>query len=325
MCTGITFQASNGDVIFGRTMDYDYPLNGFPAVQPRGYSFKSHVDYEGETLYAFAGAGSDMEGFVFGDGVNEHGLAMSNQYDRGYASYATDIREGYINISQTEVLVWALGYNRTIEELIENAKQVNVVAYSYSDINEVPPLHYHLSDATVLTVEVTIVDCRIVVIDNPIGVLTNNPDLNWHYENLKHFMHVTPYNIDNTFSKQLNLGNTNGTFGLPGGYTSGERFVRAAYLVHHLLPNSDDHPILDAFRILDHVSVPKGAVRPSDNGFYYTLYQTVFNLTTKTLYIKYYDSNTITELQLTDDLINRDDLVVFSRKNKGLYTEKVND
>ena len=72
-----------------------------------------------------------MEGFVFGDGVNEHGLAMSNQYDRGYASYATDIRDGYINISQTEVLVWALGYNRNIEELIENAKHVNVVAYSY--------------------------------------------------------------------------------------------------------------------------------------------------------------------------------------------------
>ena len=129
--------------------------------------------------------------------------------------------------------------------------------------------------------EVTFVEGRIVVIDNPIGVLTNNPDLNWHYENLKHYMHVTPYKIDNTFSKQFNLGNMNGTFGLPGGYTSGERFVRAAYLVHHLLPDSDDHPILDAFRILDHVSVPKGAVRPSDNGFYYTLYQTVFNLTTK--------------------------------------------
>lgn len=120
-------------------------------------------------MYAFAGAGSDMEGFVFGDSVNEHGLAMSNQYDRGYASYATDIREGYINISQTEVLVWALGYNRTIEELIENAKQVNVVAYSYSDINEVPPLHYHLSDATGRTVEVTFVEGRIVVIDNQLA------------------------------------------------------------------------------------------------------------------------------------------------------------
>ena len=26
MCTGFTFQAKNGDVILGRTMDYDYPL-----------------------------------------------------------------------------------------------------------------------------------------------------------------------------------------------------------------------------------------------------------------------------------------------------------
>lgn len=134
----------------------DTPLNRMSTIK-------------GKTLYAFAGAGSDMEGFVFGDGVNEHGLAMSNQYDRGYASYATDIRDGYINISQTEVLVWALGYNRNIEELIENAKHVNVVAYSYSDINEVPPLHYHLSDATGRTVEVTFVEGRIVVIDNQLA------------------------------------------------------------------------------------------------------------------------------------------------------------
>ena len=143
-----------------------------------------------------------MEGVVFGDGINEHGLAMSNQYNRGYASYATEIREGYINISQTEVLVWTLGYNKNIEEFIEKAKQVNVVAYSYSDINEVPPLHYHLSDATGRTVEVTFVEGRIVVIDNPIGVLTNHPDLNWHYENLKQYMHVTPNKIENTFTKQ---------------------------------------------------------------------------------------------------------------------------
>ena len=93
-------------------------------------------------------------------------------------------------------------------------------------------------------------------------------------------MHVTPYKIDNTFSKQFNLGNMNGTFGLPGGYTSAN-VLFARLSCSSLITDSDDHPILDAFRILDHVSVPKGAVRPSDNGFYYTLYQTVFNLTTK--------------------------------------------
>ena len=39
------------------------------------------------------------------------------------------IHDGYINISQTEVLTWVLGYNKTIEELIEQADQVNVVAH----------------------------------------------------------------------------------------------------------------------------------------------------------------------------------------------------
>ena len=114
-------------------------------------------------------------------------------------------------------------------------------------------------------------------------------------------MHVTPYNIDNTFSKQLNLGNTNGTFGLPGGYTSGERFVRAAYLVHHLLPNSDDHPILDAFRIFRPCECTKRRCSPFRQWILLYVISNCFNLTTKTLYIKYYDSNTITELQLTDD------------------------
>ena len=76
MCTGFTFQAKNGDVILGRTMDYDYPLTGHPAVQPRHYYWESRVDYKGTTTYGFTGAGSDMEGFIFGDGK----MSMASQY-----------------------------------------------------------------------------------------------------------------------------------------------------------------------------------------------------------------------------------------------------
>ena len=47
-------------------MDYDYPLTGHPAVQPRHYYWESRVDYKGTTTYGFTGAGSDMEGFIFG-------------------------------------------------------------------------------------------------------------------------------------------------------------------------------------------------------------------------------------------------------------------
>ena len=64
MCTGFTFQSHNNEVILGRTMDYDWPLTGHPAVQPRHYEWKSRVDYQGQTLYGFVGTGSDMEGFI---------------------------------------------------------------------------------------------------------------------------------------------------------------------------------------------------------------------------------------------------------------------
>ena len=268
MCTGFTFQSHNNEVILGRTMDYDWPLTGHPAVQPRHYEWKSRVDYQGQTLYGFVGTGSDMEGFIFGDGMNEHGLAISTQYNRDYCSYASQCRDDAMNISQNEVLTWVLGYHQSIEELCAHADQVNVVAVTLNDINDVPPLHYHVSDASGRTVELTFDQGRVVIHDNPIAVLTNNPDLNWHYENLKNYVAITPYRPS---AKQFNdvelttLGSEGGTRGLPGGFTSPERFVRAAYLIRHLQPSDDDHAVLDAFRILDAVSIPKGAVRSQND------------------------------------------------------------
>lgn len=326
MCTGFTFQSYQNETILGRTMDYDWPLTGHPAILPRHYTWESRADYQGTTLYGFVGTGSDMEGFMFGDGMNEHGLAISTQYDRDYCTYASEILDDYINISQNDVLIWVLGYHQTIEELIQHTSKVNVVAVTLNDINDVPPLHYHVSDATGRSAEITFEDGRMVVRDNPIGVLTNHPDLNWHYENLKQYINITPYQPQSQLTNGATLqplGAESGTHGLPGGYTSTERFVRAAYLTRHLKPSPNDNPILDAFRILDTVSIPKGAVRPEGSDFYYTLYQTVFNLSTKTMYVKYYQSNQILELQLNEDLLNQHDLIIYE-PIQGISTTSLN-
>ena len=45
---------------------------------------------------------------------------------------------------------------------------------------------------------------------------------------------------------------------------------KSAYLVSNMLPDDGDDAVLDAFRILDSVSIPKGAVRPSEDEFHYT-------------------------------------------------------
>lgn len=68
---------------------------------------------------------------------------------------------------------------------------------------------------------------------------------------------------------------------------------------------------------------PRGR-RPHDADNHYTMYQTVINLTTRTLYIKYYGSNELVALKLTDDLINRKDMTIF-KPEKHITIRKLND
>ncbi len=59
----------------------------------------------------------------------------------------------------------------------QQASKIHVHLLYSNDIGEVPPLHYHVSDATGHTVEVSFKEGEVVIKDNPIGVLTNHPDL----------------------------------------------------------------------------------------------------------------------------------------------------
>ena len=129
------------------------------------------------------------------------------------------------------------------------------MAHTLNDLSEVPPLHYHISDDTGRTVELTFDKGQIVVNDNPVAVLTNNPDLNWHYENLRNYINISPHKPNERNFANINLkslGNEGGTYGLPGGYTSSERFVRIAYLKNYLeeAANSPEQDILNAFKLL---------------------------------------------------------------------------
>lgn len=328
MCTGFTMQTLNNEIFLGRTMDYDYPLDGSPAVTPRNYHWTSRTGTTGQTKFGFIGTGTNMEGFIYGDGVNEHGVAISTQYFRDYSSYASAHKTGAMNITQNEIVTWILGYTTSIEDIKQQASQINVVAVYLNDIGEVPPLHYHVSDKTGHSVEVSFANGKVVVTDNPIGVLTNHPDLAWHYNNLRQYINVSPYPSSSKLLEDVTvepLGNESGTFGLPGGFTSTERFVRMAFMKSHISQNNDkEMDLMNAFYLLDAVNIPVGIVRPHDADSHYTMYQTVINLTTRTLYIKYYGSNEIVELKLTDDLIRKKDMTIF-KPETHLVVKKLNE
>ena len=131
-------------------------------------------------------------------------------------------------------MTWILGYTTSIEDMKQQASQIHVVAVYLNDISEVPPFALSCFPMQLdISVEVSFKEGEVVIKDNPIGVLTNHPDLNWHYSNLRQYINISPYPATANLLEGVTiepLGNEAGTFGLPGGFTSTERFVRMAFM-----------------------------------------------------------------------------------------------
>ena len=74
MCTAMVTQTSQGDIYFGRTMDFSYPLEPELYVVPKGYQWNNIMNtHQVRNRYRFMGIGQDISPVVFADGVNEMG------------------------------------------------------------------------------------------------------------------------------------------------------------------------------------------------------------------------------------------------------------
>ncbi|WP_265340724.1 linear amide C-N hydrolase, partial [Salmonella enterica] len=97
-------------------------------MTPSTYRSPARTGTTGHTQHGLIGTGTDMDGFLYGDGVNEHGVAISTQYFRGYSSYGSTHKAGAMNITQNEIVTWILGYTTSIEDMKQQASQIHVVA-----------------------------------------------------------------------------------------------------------------------------------------------------------------------------------------------------
>lgn len=327
MCTGFSILSPQNINYLARTMDFDFEFNGIPIAVPSRYKWAFDIAGDQQLNYGFIGTGVMVGRYSFGDGVNEHGLAISNHYFTGEASYATKQREGYLNIGPEEFIVWALGSNRSLTDLKRNLHKVNIVAVENKALNNIPPLHFIITDQSGATASVEPKDGLLTMKDNPVHVLTNNPKLEWHLENLRNYVHLTPeHGREKQFGDQqfATLGVEGGTYGLPGGFTSAERFVRAAYLRHHLEMDAEDtlQNVNSFFKVLDNVSIPRGAVIDGEMA-HYTQYQCVMQCYEPTYFIKPYHSSEIFEVKLTDALLNKEEITYFSL-NQTYKTQHLN-
>lgn len=315
MCTSLTLTSHANHHVLARTMDFGFQLDGRPVVIPRNYEWK-HQQEAQKTTYGFMGTGRNLGEYFLADGVNEKGLAVAELYFLNEAKYHESTDEEKVNLAPHEFIMWLLSQIGSIDELRERITEIHLVEEAIPMLGFVPPLHFIVTDKTGETVVLESNSGEMVVKDNPVGVMTNSPDFGWHLKNLNNYLGIQPTNF---LAKNIEeyviqpFGQGSGTFGLPGGYTSPERFARATFL--RALTNTGEtveEGINGVFKILDNVTIPKGVNIKDDGSIDYTQYRAVLDVTELAYYFNPYESQEVFKLTLDEALLNEKEATEFA-------------
>lgn len=305
MCTAMTLQSNDGENFFGRTMDFSYPIEPELFIVPKKYQWQSLATTERYiNPYSFIGIGQEREGLLsFFDGVNECGFAVAVLYFEGYAHYNLSLNNTEL-IASLDLLHYLLGHCSSVDDLNGLLKNTSIVGFADPVTNRVAPLHWIATDRSGQSVVIEQTNAGLEIIDNPIGVMTNSPDIRWHMTNLRNYMNLSSTQQDQVFWGNISLtpfGQGTGTTNLPGGFTSPARFVRTAFLkTHTQVPENQSEAIMTCFHIMNSVSIPKGIVLTARGTDDYTKYVAFVNTNTSEYYFKTYENNQIISARLWD-------------------------
>ena len=254
-CTGIMLRNADGSIVHGRTVEFGIPLAIDFAVVPRGYGFTGMTPMgEGKKWTAKYGA---LGAIVFGnlgimDGVNEKGLAIAPFIPDHGRVHADDGRQS----GQVDVVDRLLQLDPDLFASVDEVRaavESGEVAVAPTLLPGWPPtvqpFHWIVYDKSGKALVIEPLGGKLVVTDNPLGVLTNSPSFDWHMTNLRNYIalnprDVPPVKIDGKTLQSFGMGA--GMLGLPGDFTPPSRFVRAAVFSATASPLPTPRPVSSA-------------------------------------------------------------------------------
>jgi choloylglycine hydrolase len=310
MCTGIRLTTTTGAVVHARTMEFAEEVHSDVIVVPRRYELMATAPggRPGATWTAtHAAVGTNTHGLpLLIDGVNERGLVAGAFYHPGYAEYqAFGAGAAARTLSPVDVPVWILTRFASVEAVEAGLREVSVSAGVFGPWGFVPPLHYVVHDATGRSMVIEYIDHQLKLHDNPLGVLTNAPDFDWHITNLRNYINLTATNVPKMALSGVRLfptGEGTGMLGLPGDFTPPSRFVRAvAFSQAALHVDTPEEAVQLAFHLLANCEIPRGAVRSRyGDRLYcdYTQYTTAIDTANRRFYFHTYGNRRVRMLDL---------------------------
>jgi choloylglycine hydrolase len=311
-CTGISMFAADGSYFQARTIEWaGTNLNSMYVVVPRNFSQTSFTPkgQNGMTFkskYGYVGLAVHEKEFI-AEGLNEAGLSAGLFYFPNYGSYKLyDEKYNSTTIADLQLVSWILSQFATVDEVKSNINKVRVVSLMGGNGSE-EAIHWRVGDNTGKQIVIEIEDGVVNIHDNPVGVLTNAPNFQWHLSNLGNYINMTPVNppAHKMGDFMVNpIGHGNGFLGLPGDFTPPSRFVRAAFFktTAPMLPTAHE-TMLQCFHILNNFDIPIGMNFPKNeipDLPSATQWTSAIDLTNKVVYYKTFYNNAIRKIDLKD-------------------------
>lgn len=312
MCTAVSWNSSHH--YFGRNLDLDYSYNETVTVTPRNFPLRFRMMPDIGSHYAIIGAAVVMEDYpLYYDAVNEKGLCMAGLNFPKSAHYASG-KSGFDNIAPFEFIPWILSQCSCVQEAKILLQRIHLVDVAFSEQLPLTPLHWIIADCqTAVTVEATVHGLHIY--ENDIGILTNEPPFPYHLSHLQNYMHVSAAPASNLFSGSYQLESHSvgsGSIGLPGDYSSGSRFVRAAFVkLNSVLGEAHNSELSQFFHILDSVSMPLGCVQVPNQKYEFTRYSSCCDTNLGIYYYTTYDNKQITAVNMFHENIEASRLISY--------------
>ncbi len=322
MCTAISY--SSGDHYFGRNLDLDYSYQEQVVITPRNYPLRFRNGRFLPHHYAIIGMATVAEDYpLYYEATNERGLSIAGLSFPGIAAYQSKVA-GKDNIAPFELIHWVLGQCNCVTEARKLLERMNVWELPFSREFSLSPLHWMISDAT-SSIVAEPMSKGLKIHYNPVGVLTNNPPFPYHMYHLADYRNLLADPAENHFTG-VNLrpySTGMGGIGLPGDFSSGSRFVKAAFVKCNALSNGTEQSnVSQFFHMLSSVAMPRGSVRLEEKKYDITVYSCCCNTRRGIYYYTTYDNSRISAVDMHREDLFSENLIAYPlRKEFDIYMQ----
>lgn len=232
-------KVGDGATICAHTLEFPVPVESVVNLQVRGQQHTSQAPGEKPGLqwtsqYGFVGINAlNIQDAV--DGMNEKGLSVSalSLHGTQYPDVPADQTDRAVGIS--DLGTYLLGTCATVAEVEKALDEIAIWGNFIDPLTHTPMgVHLAIHDADGNNLVVEFIDGKTEVKPNQMGILTNDPKLEDQWEELGKYNHLSPEETGPvTINGQEVTPPIEGdsTLGLPGGWSSEERFAKIAFML----------------------------------------------------------------------------------------------